>query len=69
LSDGLVRDFAVARAAGRAGFRAALRFGVFAPAVLRPVFRLAWLARFRPAARRADTRAPEPVRFLDEVRF
>ncbi len=43
--------------------------GVFAPAVLRPVFRRAVDARPLPAPLRADARAPAAVRLFDGVRF
>src|SRR3954454_18180503 len=43
--------------------------GVFAPAVLRPVFRRAADARPLPAPLRADARAPAPARLFDGVRF
>jgi len=66
-----VRGLAAARRAARgfACFRRILAFDVFAPAVLRPVFRRTLLARFRPAPLRAEARAPEPARLLGGVRF
>lgn len=49
--------------------RAALPRGVFAPAVRRPVFRLAEAVRFAPAPLRLADRAPAPAFFREGVRF
>jgi hypothetical protein len=52
---------------------AAVRFflpcAVFAPAVLRPVFRRAEEARREPAPLRAAARPPDPARLFDGVPF
>src|SRR5688500_9462730 len=47
----------------------AFPFGVLAPAVLRPVLRLALAVRFVPAPLLAAARAPAPPRLFDGVRF
>jgi hypothetical protein len=67
----LARALALPRPASER-FAAAARFfpaGVLAPAVFRPVLRLAAETRFGPAPLRADARPPAPARLFDGVRF